>query len=224
MQVPWQVRRFVAIMIGLVLWMTYDAWGVPFVMALAALADLGLTNNPEPAPAWSIVTMTLGGLLASIPAAAAYVTWMLGDAAQSTGHDVDAAHAKPLPEDRRNTLMRLREVGWMVVLGMLLGMALATIGLADSWGESLRNLTDVVPDLAEDQTAVTAAMIQAFPFSAAGLFVLSLVASVLPIRFSRSPARDTWVPWRALVWGAVVWLCCAVLAALPTYLRLSGTS
>ncbi|MEU3846507.1 hypothetical protein AB0E44_05885 [Micrococcus terreus] len=224
MHLPWQARRFISLIIGLVLSLTYALWGVPFVGMLAGLSGLSPADAASPAPAWSMVTMTLGGLLASVPAAVAFVAWVLGDAAQGTGQGADIARMTPMSPERRRALMSMRLLGWLVVLGMLVGMMFSSTGLFGSWSEGMRSLTGVGLDLTVAQATAAAAQIQAFPFSAAGLFALSLLYSVLPVHFSRAAARGTWVPWRVLAWGVVMWLACVLVAVLPTYLDLTATN
>lgn len=221
MQLSWQSRRMIAVVVGGALALTYPLWGAPFTSLLAWLTGPTGGSGHGSATVLTLIGMVVGGLIASVPAAAAGVAWLVGDAAQATGRGKDAGRMTPLPSERRHAFSWLRLGGWLLVFGMLVGMMFSASDVFQSWAGAFEHLVDRVnPDLGARAADAVAAMLQAFPFSVLGLFVYSLITTFVPQRWNRWPGDATWIPWRAMAIGAVVWLACALVAVLPAYLQL----
>lgn len=223
MFLPWYLRRFVGVIIGLAVSLTFGSlWGPPFIRALAWLTG---TSGPEAGSGAAWVTlpgMVLGGLLCSLPAAAVWAQWHLADAAERTGLNRDATFMEPLGSVRVKKASNLQSLGWLILVGLLVGMMMSAPRLLDSWwGGLLDMVSDAAPDLTGAQHEAVTAMVQAFPFAAAGMFVWSLAATLVPMPWNRWPGSDRWVPWRSLAVGALVWLACVLVSVLPVGLLLA---
>ncbi|MEV4900185.1 hypothetical protein AB0K08_02445 [Citricoccus sp. NPDC055426] len=219
MHLPWQARRFIAVVVGGLLALTYPLWGQPFIAVLAWLTGLNGQGGFGPATALTLPGLLLGGLIASVPAAVAAVAWFIGDAAEATGRGGDAGRMEPLAPERRKAFSWLRLSGWLVVFGMLVGMLFSTSDVFQSWAGAMQGLVERIdPQLPAVQRDAVAAMLQAFPFSALALFAWSLISLTMPQRRHRWPGTSDWRPWMSLAVGAAVWLAAVLVSVVPAYL------
>jgi hypothetical protein len=222
-RLPWYVRRFIGVVLGIVIALTFGSlWGGPFVRTLAWMAGMTADDVAIGLSWFTLPGMVLGGLLCSLPAAAVAAAWILGDSAGRTGRGTDERHPRPVDGALVRRMESYQHNGWLIVLGMLVGLMMSAPYLLDDWSMGLRHMVrDVAPDLELHADVVVAAIIQSFPFAAAALFVWSTVGLFLPQRWHRWPGSDRWVPWRAMAIGAGLWLAAVLVAVLPTYLQLA---